>query len=64
MTLLQTSPATRVEAPPARKPGGVRRQRTLAGSAEVAGVGMVTGKKVKLRFRPATPDSGRIIRYT
>src|SRR4051812_2933018 len=58
MNLLQTSPATRVEAPPARKAGGVRHQRTLAGTAEVHGVGMVTGKKVRLRFRPATPDSG------
>jgi UDP-3-O-[3-hydroxymyristoyl] N-acetylglucosamine deacetylase len=57
MNLLQTSPATRVEAPPARKPGG-RRQRTLARVAEVHGVGMVTGKKVNLRFLPATPDSG------
>lgn len=57
MNLLQTSPATRVEAPPARKPGG-RRQRTLARPAEVHGVGMVTGQKVKLRFLPATPESG------
>src|SRR5947209_2065426 len=57
MNLLQTSPATVVEAPPARKPGG-RRQRTLSRSAEVHGVGMVTGKQVKLRFCPATPDSG------
>ena len=57
MNLLQTSPATRVEAPTARKPAG-RRQRTLAHPAEVHGVGLVTGKKVKLRFRPATPDSG------
>jgi UDP-3-O-[3-hydroxymyristoyl] N-acetylglucosamine deacetylase len=57
MNLLQTSLATRVEAPPARKPGG-RRQRTLARSAEVHGVGMVTGKKVRLRFLPATPESG------
>ena len=57
MNLLQTSPATVVEAPPARKPGG-RRQRTLSRSAEVHGVGMVTGKQVKLRFVPATPDSG------
>jgi UDP-3-O-acyl N-acetylglucosamine deacetylase len=58
MNLLQTIPATRVEAPPARKPGGVRRQRTLAEPAEVHGIGMVTGKKVRLRFCPATSDSG------
>src|SRR5262245_1582934 len=57
MNLLQASLATRVEAPPARKPGG-RRQRTLARAAEVHGVGMVTGRKVHLRFLPATPDSG------
>lgn len=57
MTLLQTSPATRVEARTAR-PAGARRQRTLAQSAEVRGVGMVTGSKIKLRFNPATPDHG------
>ncbi|MBO0696831.1 MAG: UDP-3-O-acyl-N-acetylglucosamine deacetylase [Zavarzinella sp.] len=57
MTLLQTSPATRFEAPIAR-PSGPRRQRTLAQSAEVCGVGMVTGSKIKLRFNPATPDHG------
>jgi UDP-3-O-acyl N-acetylglucosamine deacetylase len=57
MNLLQTSPVTRVEAPPARQVGP-RRQRTLAESAEVHGTGMVTGSKVKLRFNPATPDHG------
>ena len=64
MNLLQTSPATRVEAPPARALGGSRRQRTLAGTAEVHGVGMVTGKTVKLRFNPATPDSGVVFLRT
>lgn len=57
MNLLQIIPATRVEAPLAHKPEG-RRQRTLARPAEVRGVGMVTGKHVRLRFCPATPDSG------
>src|SRR5919198_4317613 len=57
MNLLQTSPATQLEAPPAR-PSGPRRQRTLAQPAEVRGVGMVTGSKIKLRFNPATPDHG------
>jgi UDP-3-O-[3-hydroxymyristoyl] N-acetylglucosamine deacetylase len=57
MNLLQTIPAQRLQAHTARKPVG-RRQRTLAHAAEVAGVGMVTGKKVKLKFCPATPDSG------
>ena len=57
MNLLQTSPVTRVEAPPARQVGP-RRQRTLAQTAEVHGVGMVTGSRIRLRFTPATPDSG------
>src|SRR5688572_3814767 len=64
MNLLQTSPATVVEAPPARAAGGARRQRTLGGTAEVHGVGMVTGKKVKLRFCPATPNSGVVFLRT
>ncbi|HJZ94808.1 MAG TPA: UDP-3-O-acyl-N-acetylglucosamine deacetylase [Gemmataceae bacterium] len=37
---------------------GHRRQRTLAQAAEVHGVGMVTGARVRLRFNPAPPDSG------
>ncbi|HEX3150992.1 MAG TPA: UDP-3-O-acyl-N-acetylglucosamine deacetylase [Gemmataceae bacterium] len=57
MNLLQTIPTQRVQAQSARKPVG-RRQRTLAHAAEVSGVGMVTGKKVKLKFCPATPDHG------
>jgi UDP-3-O-acyl N-acetylglucosamine deacetylase len=57
MNLLQTSPATRLEAPPARPQSG-RVQRTLAKTAEVHGAGMVTGSQVKLRFTPATPGSG------
>src|SRR5688572_15852136 len=58
MNLLQTSPATVVEAPPARTAGGARRQRTLAGTAEVHGVGMVTSKKVKPPSCPPPPVSG------
>ena len=57
MNLLQTSPKARVEAPIARA-GGLRKQRTLGESAEVAGAGMVTGSKIRLRFTPATPDHG------
>jgi UDP-3-O-acyl N-acetylglucosamine deacetylase len=57
MNLLQTSPKARVEAPSARHEGA-RRQRTLAATAEVTGVGMVTGSKIKLRFTPAAPDHG------
>jgi UDP-3-O-acyl N-acetylglucosamine deacetylase len=57
MNLLQTSPKTRVEAPTARPATG-RRQRTLEESAEVTGVGMVTGSKIRLRFSPAAPDHG------
>jgi UDP-3-O-acyl N-acetylglucosamine deacetylase len=57
MNLLQTSPGTRVEAPSARTPGS-RYQRTLTRSAEVSGIGLVTGTRTKLRFCPATPDSG------
>lgn len=57
MKLMQTIPAKRVETQPVRATGQ-RRQRTLAESAEVHGAGMVTGKKIKLRFRPAAPDNG------
>ena len=35
-----------------------RYQRTLAGPAEVRGVGFLTGAAVRLRFLPARPDAG------
>ena len=35
-----------------------RYQRTVAGPAEVRGVGFLTGANVRLRFLPAAPDSG------
>jgi UDP-3-O-acyl N-acetylglucosamine deacetylase len=35
-----------------------RPQRTLAGSAEVSGSGLLTGVPVRLRFLPAPPDTG------
>jgi UDP-3-O-acyl N-acetylglucosamine deacetylase len=37
-----------------------RYQRTLARPADVAGVGFVTGTRVRLRFRPAGPDTGLV----
>ncbi len=37
---------------------GYRRQRTLAAAAEVAGVGFITGARVRARFLPAPPDAG------
>jgi UDP-3-O-acyl N-acetylglucosamine deacetylase len=37
---------------------GYRPQRTLAASAEIEGVGFITGARVRVRFRPAEPDSG------
>ncbi len=37
---------------------GYRYQRTLVGSATVAGVGFVTGSRVVARFRPAPPGAG------
>jgi len=57
MILMQTSTTTRLETLPVRA-SGPRRQRTLAEVAEVQGVGLVTGTKIKLRFRPAAPDTG------
>ena len=39
---------------------GYRHQRTLAQSAEVRGVGIVTGAHVRLRFRPAPINSGLV----
>jgi UDP-3-O-acyl N-acetylglucosamine deacetylase len=37
---------------------GYRHQRTLAAAAEVTGVGFVMGRRVRLRFHPAPPDTG------
>jgi UDP-3-O-acyl N-acetylglucosamine deacetylase len=39
---------------------GYRPQRTLAASAEIEGVGFITGARVRVRFRPAPPDTGII----
>jgi UDP-3-O-acyl N-acetylglucosamine deacetylase len=39
---------------------GFRPQRTLAATAEVRGVGFVTGASVRLRFHPAAPDTGLV----
>src|SRR5262245_24753339 len=57
MTVVQTRPDTRVETPNPHRIG-YRHQRTLAQAAEVHGVGMVTGARVRLRFTPTGPDSG------
>lgn len=43
---------------------GYRHQRTLAWPAGVEGVGLVTGARVSLRFRPAAADSGVSFRRT
>jgi UDP-3-O-acyl N-acetylglucosamine deacetylase len=37
---------------------GYRPQRTLAASAEIEGVGFITGAHVRVRFRPAQSDTG------
>lgn len=37
---------------------GYRYQRTIAGPAEVRGIGFLTGAMVRLRFLPAPPNSG------
>ncbi len=57
MKLMQTIPGSKVEAPEAPRLGR-RRQRTLARSSLIQGVGMVMGSQVALRFCPAPPDSG------
>ena len=41
---------------------GYRYQRTLAGTASVAGVGFITGSRVAVRFRPGPPDTGLAFR--
>ena len=43
---------------------GYRPQRTLARSAEVVGVGFLTGAEVRLRFLPAPPSSGVVFART
>jgi UDP-3-O-[3-hydroxymyristoyl] N-acetylglucosamine deacetylase len=40
------------------KPINERRQQTLRQSVEVLGIGFVTGKQVRLRFRPAAANTG------
>lgn len=37
---------------------GYRHQRTLAAPAAVSGVGFITGSRVRVRFLPASPDTG------
>src|SRR5262249_48051790 len=39
-----------------------RRQRTIAGPAEVRGVGFFHGADVTIRFHPAEPDTGIVFR--
>jgi UDP-3-O-acyl N-acetylglucosamine deacetylase len=41
---------------------GMRYQRTLAGPAEVRGVGFITGARVRARFLPAPADTGIVFR--
>ena len=41
---------------------GTRYQRTLAGPAEVRGVGFITGARVRARFLPAPANSGVVFR--
>ncbi|MCE9533869.1 MAG: UDP-3-O-acyl-N-acetylglucosamine deacetylase [Planctomycetes bacterium] len=43
---------------------GQRRQRTLAHSVDIAGVGFITGTPVSLRLRPAPADAGLAFRRT
>ena len=43
---------------------GHRQQRTLAGPAEVGGVGFVNGRRVTARFLPAAADTGLAFRRT
>jgi UDP-3-O-[3-hydroxymyristoyl] N-acetylglucosamine deacetylase len=43
---------------------GYRPQRTLAATAEIEGVGFITGARVRVRFRPAPIDTGRVFRRT
>lgn len=43
---------------------GFRHQRTLAESIQLEGVGLVTGARVRLRFRPAPAETGVVFRRT
>jgi UDP-3-O-[3-hydroxymyristoyl] N-acetylglucosamine deacetylase len=43
---------------------GYRPQRTLAATAELEGVGFITGARVRVRFRPSPIDTGRVFRRT
>jgi UDP-3-O-acyl N-acetylglucosamine deacetylase len=43
---------------------GYRHQRTLAATAEIEGVGFITGACVRVRFRPAAADTGLVFRRT
>lgn len=43
---------------------GYRCQRTLAANVKIEGVGFVTGASVRVRLRPAPPDSGIMFRRT
>lgn len=38
----------------------LRRQRTIAATAEVAGFGYWSGRDVRVQFRPASPDTGLV----
>lgn len=57
-TLLQPTPVTRFETMTPRRLLGPRRQRTLARTVEMCGIGMVTGLPVRIRFVPAPADAG------
>jgi len=39
---------------------GYRQQRTLAATSMVRGIGLLSGQPVRLRFRPAPPDTGLV----
>ena len=41
---------------------GYRQQRTLANATEIEGVGFITGARVRVRFRPAPINTGRVFR--
>lgn len=56
-----TSDRTSEKADPVRVIG-YRPQRTLAATAELEGVGFITGARVRVRFRPAPNDTGRVFR--
>lgn len=39
---------------------GYRQQRTLLAPAQIRGLGLLSGRPVRLRFRPAPPDTGLV----